>query len=82
MVIKIGKQVAQVIELIRPTLESDGGNIELLRVDENRGVVHVRFMGECVRTPQALEILRSGVEEALKKEVPQVREVLTASSRI
>ncbi len=80
MVIKIGKRVAEVIDLIRPTLESNGGAIELLRVDENRGMVHVRFTGACVRTPQALEELRSGVEEALKKEVPEVRGVLNSSS--
>ena len=81
MVLKIGKKVARVIELIRPALEADGGKIELLRVDENRGIVHVKFMGKCVRTPQALEALRNGVEEAIKKEVPQVREVQTASPK-
>ena len=79
MVIKLGKRVARVIDLIRPTLESDGGAIELVKVDEERGMVHVRFTGACVRTPQALEELRSGVEEALRKEVPEVRGVLSSS---
>ena len=79
MVIRIGSRVAQVIDQIRTTLESNGGDITLLKVDENRGVVHVRFTGAYVGTPQALETLRSGVEEALKKEVPEVREVLNAS---
>lgn len=77
MVIKIVKRVTQVIDLIRSTLESDGGDIQLLKVDENRGVVHVKFSGRCAQTPQAVETLRSGVEEALKKEVPQVKEVVT-----
>ncbi len=76
MVIKIVKEVARVIDIIRPTLESDGTRIELLKVDEQRGVVHVKFDGSCTKTPQALELLRNGVEEALKKEVPQITEVL------
>ena len=78
MVIRLGKKVEHVIDLIRTTIKSDGGNIQLLKIDENRGVVHVRFTGRCVQTPQALETLRSGVEEALKKEVPQIKEVVTA----
>ena len=78
MVIKIGNKVAKVIDLIRPTVESNGGAIELVGVDEDRGVVHVRFTGSCVRTAQALETLRSGVEEALKKEIPEIRGVLAA----
>ncbi len=77
MVIKIVKQVAEVLATIRVALESDGGDVELVKVDENKGIVHVKFTGIYVKTPQALETLRSGVEEALKKEVPQVREVVT-----
>ena len=82
MVIRIGKRVEHVIDLIRLTLEADGGDIKLLRIDENRGVVHVRFTGRFLETPQAVETLRSGVEEALKREVPQIKEVVMAGRKL
>ncbi len=80
MVIRIAKQVSQIIDIIRPALEAEGSGIELLKVDQNRGVVQVRFRGICASTPQALETLRMGVEEAIKKEVPRIKEVLSVSS--
>jgi Fe-S cluster biogenesis protein NfuA len=77
---EVKSRVVRVIDRMRPTLKSDGGNIELVSVDEGKGLVRVKVQGRYANTPYALEILRSGVEEAIKKEVPQIREVLTVSS--
>ncbi len=77
MILHIQGKIDRVLERIRPTLKSNGGNIRLLDVDERRGIVRLQFRGPFTHTPQAMRALASGVEEAIKKEVPQVREVLS-----
>jgi len=67
------ERVEKVIEKIRPVLQADGGNIEL--VDVVDGVVQVRLMGACAGCPGAQMTLKMGVEKALKEEIPEVKSV-------
>jgi len=68
-------QVQGVIEQIRPMLQADGGDIELLGVNAE-GVVSVRLQGACKGCPGAAMTLKMGVEKHLKEKVPGVKEVV------
>jgi Fe-S cluster biogenesis protein NfuA len=73
---KLQDQVKPVIERIRPLLQQDGGDIELVSVDETTGVVSVRLQGACSGCPSAQMTLKMGVERHLKEKVPAVKEVV------
>jgi Fe-S cluster biogenesis protein NfuA len=68
------EQVQQVIEELRPNLQADGGDIELVDVTEE-GVVQVRLQGACRGCPGAVMTLKMGVERILKERVPEVKSV-------
>ncbi len=69
-------RVDAVIQKIRPMLQADGGDIELIGVDESTGVVSVRLQGACKGCPGAAMTLKMGVERHLKQHVPEVQEVV------
>ncbi|MCW4021065.1 MAG: NifU family protein [Candidatus Bathyarchaeota archaeon] len=69
-------EVEKAIEEIQPHLRADGGDIELVDVDEE-GVVKVRLKGACVGCPMSQMTLQLGVERYLKKKIPQVKSVVT-----
>ena len=68
------EQVEKVLEQIRPFLRADGGDVELVEVKE--GVVKVRLQGACSGCQMSLITLKDGIERILKREVPEVKEVL------
>jgi Fe-S cluster biogenesis protein NfuA len=70
------ERVRAVLESLRPMLHADGGDIELVLVDEGRGRVEVRLKGACSRCAASLYTLSMGVESRLKQEIPSVREVV------
>ncbi|MDP8257083.1 MAG: NifU family protein [Candidatus Alcyoniella australis] len=72
------EKVQSVIERIRPFLQRDGGDIELVDVDE-QGVVSVRLRGACHGCPGAQMTLKMGVERTLKEEIPEVKEVVAVN---
>jgi len=67
------EKVEKAIEKIRPFLQRDGGDVEL--VDIVDGVVKVRLKGACGSCPMAQMTLREGVGRALKKDVPEIKSV-------
>jgi len=74
--ITVTDQVRAVIDRIRPLLQADGGDIELVGVDESTGVVSVQLQGACKGCPSAAITLKMGVERHLKERVPEVTEVV------
>ena len=72
----VSARVKAVIDQIRPLLQADGGNLELVSVDEASGVVSVRLEGACKGCPGAAMTLRMGIERRLKEHVPEVAEVV------
>ncbi|PKK86285.1 MAG: hypothetical protein CVT48_01760 [Thermoplasmata archaeon HGW-Thermoplasmata-1] len=70
------EEVRKVIETIRPMLQADGGDIELVDVDEAAGIVKVRLCGACGTCPMAQMTLKMGVERKLRQEIPQVKQVV------
>lgn len=69
------EKVSNCIEEIRPILQSDGGDIELVNVLEDEGVVQVRLKGACAHCAGALVTLKNGVEARLKAQIPEVKSV-------
>ncbi|MDI6784871.1 MAG: NifU family protein [bacterium] len=69
-------KVAAVIEKIRPALQADGGDIEL--VDVTDGSVKVKLTGACGHCPMSQLTLRNYVEQIIKQEVPEIKEVVAA----
>jgi len=69
------EQVLEALELIRPALQNDGGDIELLGIDEATGVVNVKLTGACGGCPMSQMTLKMGVERILKEKVPAVTSV-------
>ena len=64
------EQVEQAIEKIRPMLAADGGNVELVAVEN--GTVKVRLQGACAGCPMSQMTLKNGIEKIIKEEVPEV----------
>jgi len=71
----LNDKVAEVVESIRPMLQNDGGDIELVGIDEDN-TVRVRLQGACKGCPGAQMTLKMGVERLLKERVPEVKEVV------
>lgn len=68
------EKVKNVIDEIRPNLQADGGDVELIGVSDD-GVVKVRLQGACRGCPGAAMTLKMGVERLLKRQVPEVKSV-------
>lgn len=68
------ERVARVLELIRPAVQSDGGDIELVEVT-SAGIVRIRLHGSCVGCPSSNVTLKAGIERNLRDHVPEVRGV-------
>lgn len=67
----LSERVSAIIDLIRPAVQSDGGDIELVDVT-NDGVVQIRMHGACVGCPSSNMTLRIGIERSLRERVPEV----------
>ncbi|MEA4883342.1 MAG: NifU family protein [Clostridia bacterium] len=67
------EKVAAVIERIRPSLQADGGDVELVGVEG--GIVKVRLRGHCAGCPMSAMTLKNGIERILKQEIPEVKSV-------
>lgn len=70
------EQVEAVIEIIRPAIQADGGDVELLDVDPVSGVVTVLLSGACVGCPGATVTMKAGIERIVKDRVPGVTAVV------
>ena len=69
------EKVEEVLETVRPSLIADGGNVELVDVDDE-GVVRLRLTGHCAGCPMSQMTLKNGIERVLKSAIPEVQQVL------
>jgi len=67
-------KVEEILNKIRPNLVRDGGNVELIEV--NDGTVKVKLTGACAGCPMSTLTLKMGIERILKQEIPEVKEVV------
>jgi len=68
-------QVQQVLDMVRPALQADGGDVELVDVTED-GIVSVRLTGACGSCPMSTMTLKMGIERTLMQNIPEVKEVV------
>jgi len=68
------EKIEAALEKIRPVLQADGGDVELVDVED--GVVSVKLTGACDGCPMATLTLKTGIERVLKVQVPEVKEVV------
>ncbi len=68
------EKVESILEKIRPILQADGGDVEL--VDVNDGVVKVKLTGACMGCPMSTITLQQGIARILKDQIPEVKEVI------
>jgi Fe-S cluster biogenesis protein NfuA len=71
----IRDKVQNVINLIRPAVQADGGDIELVDVSDD-GVVSIRFHGACHGCPSSTMTLQMGIERNLREKVPEIKRVI------
>lgn len=69
------EEVKKVLDMIRPALQADGGDVELVEVTAD-GVVKVKLVGACGHCPMSTMTLKNGIEKTLKQKVPGVKEVV------
>lgn len=71
-------RIEAAIEKIRPYLQTDGGDIELVEVTKDN-VAHVRLMGACSSCSMSVMTMKAGVEETIRKEVPEIKAVVAVN---
>ena len=67
-------KVEAVLAQIRPALQADGGDVELVAVNE--GVVKLKLKGACAGCPMSTMTLKNGIERVLKQQIPEIKEVI------
>lgn len=68
-------QIEDTLDVIRPALREDGGDVELVGFDDEEGVVHLRLVGACSECPISTITVKQGIERRIKSLIPEVREV-------
>ncbi|MGH9281651.1 MAG: NifU family protein [Acidimicrobiales bacterium] len=68
-------QLTEAMDAIRPALQSDGGDMRVLSIDEETGVVDIELVGACGGCPMSSLTLKAGIERILKDRVPGVTQV-------
>lgn len=69
------KKIEEQLELIRPALQMDGGDVEFVAFDEKSGVLKVRLTGHCAHCPMSQITLKQGIEATIREQLPQVTSV-------
>ncbi len=70
------EKVEEALNKVRPSLQADGGDVQLIDVDDD-GVVKVRLEGACAGCPMSQMTLKMGIEKTLKQNVPEIEKVVT-----
>ena len=72
------KRINETIDMVRPYLVADGGDIRFVELTDDM-VVKVELLGACGSCPYSVQTLKNGVEQAVKKQVPEVKEVISVN---
>ena len=65
------EKVENTLNMIRPSLRSDGGDVELIDVNDN-GIVKIKLQGACASCPMSTMTLKMGIEKVLKQKIPEI----------
>ena len=69
------EKIEKALDKVRPMLQADGGNVELVEVTDD-GVVKLKLTGACGSCPMSSMTLKVGIEKVLKQDVPEIKEVI------
>ncbi|MBI4566341.1 MAG: NifU family protein [Planctomycetes bacterium] len=69
-------RVEEVLDRIRPYVQSDGGYVELVNVNEEEGIAFIRFQGACSGCPSSAITLQMGIENEIRTSVPEIKQVI------
>jgi len=69
------KDVDKILDKIRPALQQDGGDVEVVSFDEETGTLYVKFLGHCVGCPFAQMTLKQGIEKTVVEAMPEIKSV-------
>ena len=69
---ELNERIESALDSIRPYLEADGGNVRILEITKDQ-VLKLEFMGNCGSCPMSTMTFKAGVEEAIKKAVPEIK---------
>jgi Fe-S cluster biogenesis protein NfuA len=75
--VNLRQDVEAAIDQIRPALQMDGGDCEVVDIDESEGMVSIRLLGACGGCPMSTLTLKQGIERIVKERVPTVKQVET-----
>jgi len=75
--ISIKDRVSKALDRVRPYLQSDGGDIDLIEITDDM-TVKVKLTGACHGCPYSMQTLKAGVEQAIIREVPEIKRVISA----
>ncbi len=75
---KLSIKVENALDSIRPYLEADGGNVKILEISEDN-IVKLELLGACGTCPMSTMTMKAGVEEAIKRAVPEIRSVIAVN---
>ena len=78
--VTVRAEVERIIDIIRPAIQADQGDIDLIDVDETTGVVTVELKGACVTCPASTQTLKAGIERIMKDRVPGITEIVEVNS--
>lgn len=70
------RRVDEILDRIRPYVQMDGGYVELVSVNEEEGVVYIRFQGACHGCPSSAMTLQMGIENEIRAAIPKVKAVV------
>ena len=70
------EKIEKALNSFRPTMQTDGGDVEFVNFDEKTGILQVRLLGMCSHCPMSQITIKQGIEVEIKKEVPEVKEVV------
>ena len=73
---ELRQEIEKVLDILREGIAMHAGNVELVDVNAESGLVSVRFQGTCVGCPMSDMTLKAGIEETLREMIPEVKEVV------
>lgn len=74
-VIMIEDKILETLHSVRPYLQQDGGDVEMVEFNEETGILKVRLTGACKTCPMSVMTLRAGIERVLRKAIPEIKRI-------
>ena len=78
---ELTSKIHKVLELVRPYLQADGGDISFVELTDDK-VVKVKLLGACGSCPMSIQTLKLGVEQAIQKSIPEIKKVIAVDDNL